>query len=98
MRQLKMLRPAAPVIPRPLPEGYTYASYRGTKAEVNEWLEVCRHGLLPENPPPNSRDYRDWYVSSLHPKHIGMFYVAERRGRRSLQVFVPIETDRQTQI
>lgn len=65
MRQLKMLRPAAPVTPRPLPEGYAYAPYRGTKAEVNEWLEVCRHGLLPENPPPNSRDYRDWFVETV---------------------------------
>ena len=28
MRQLKMLRPAAPVTPRPLPEGYAYVPYR----------------------------------------------------------------------
>lgn len=61
MSQLKMLRPSAPVTSRPLPEGYTYALYGGTEAEVDAWLEMCRVGqLLPENP-PESGDFRDWF-------------------------------------
>ena len=61
MGQLKMLRPSAPVIPRPLPEGYPYALYSGTEAEVTAWLDMCLAGqLLPENP-PESGNYRDWF-------------------------------------
>ena len=61
MSQLKMLRPSAPIKLRPLPEGYTYALYGGTEAEVDAWLEMCRLGqLLPENP-PESGDFRDWF-------------------------------------
>ena len=61
MGQLKMLRPSGPVTPRALPEGYTYALYRGTEEELTAWLDMCRLGqLLPENP-PESGAYRDWF-------------------------------------
>lgn len=73
MRQLKMLRPSAPVKPRALPEGYTFALYGGTEAEVTRWLDMCYRGqLLPENP-PEGRVYRDWFEvmvvnwEGLHP-------------------------------
>ena len=38
------------------------------------------------------------FFVNLKPENIGMHSVAERRGRRSLQVFVPTETSRQTPI
>ena len=61
MGQLKMIRSSAPPVSRPLPEGYTYALYGGTEAEVSAWLEMCLRGqLLPESP-PESGDYRDWF-------------------------------------
>lgn len=61
MGQLKMLRVSAPVAPRELPKGYTYAAYRGTEEELSAWLDMCRAGqLLPENP-PESGSYGDWF-------------------------------------
>ena len=61
MRQLKMLRPAGDVTPRPLPEGYSFASYSGTEEELTAWLDMCVQGqLLPGNP-PESGNCRDWF-------------------------------------
>ncbi len=86
MRQLKMLRPAAPVTPRPLPEGYTYAPYRATEEELTEWLDMCFKGqLLPENP-PESGNYRDWFkvtvldYADLNPAE-DIIFVVDREGR-----------------
>ena len=61
MLQLKMLRPSAPVISRSLPEGYTFSTYRGTKAEVTDWLEICLHGQLITPEPPEGRTYEEWF-------------------------------------
>ena len=47
MQQLMMLRPAAPVTPRPLPAGYAFVPFGGTQAEISDWLTVCAAGLLP---------------------------------------------------
>ena len=86
MRQLKMLRPAAPVTPRPLPEGYTYAPYRATEEELTEWLDMCFKGqLLPENP-PESGNYRDWFkvtvldYADLNPAE-DVIFVVDGEGR-----------------
>lgn len=64
MRQLKMLRPSAPVTPRPLPAGYRMATYGGTEEEVEAWLVICRHGLIPETP-PESGVQRDWFKNTV---------------------------------
>ncbi len=65
MLQLKMLRPSASIIPRALPESYSFALYRGTESEVTEWLDMCFKGqLLPENP-PESGEYRDWFKATV---------------------------------
>lgn len=86
MRQLKMLRPSAPVKNRPLPEGYTYAPYRGTESELTEWLDMCFRGqLLPEKP-PESGEYRDWFrvtvldYADLNPAE-DIIFVLDRDGR-----------------
>ena len=61
MRQLKMLRPSAPVTPRPLPEGYTYGTYDRTEEQLTLWLDMNLKGqLLPETP-PESGNWRDWF-------------------------------------
>ena len=61
MRQLKMLRPSAPVTPRPLPEGYRYGSYDRTEEQLTQWLDMNLKGqLLPETP-PESGNWRDWF-------------------------------------
>lgn len=86
MKQLKMLRPSAPVKPRSLPAGYTFSLYGGTDEEVKDWLDICRHGLLPEEPPP-SGEYRDWFRSTvldyadLRPFE-DVIFVKDPEGRR----------------
>ena len=61
MRQLKMLRPSAPVTPRLLPEGYTYGTYDRTEEQLTLWLDMNLKGqLLPETP-PESGNWRDWF-------------------------------------
>ena len=86
MKQLKMLRPSAPVIPHPLPDGYAFAHFRGTEAEVEDWLAICRHGLLPDTPPEGGV-YRDWFKSTildyedLNPAE-DVFFVVDPAGRR----------------
>ena len=61
MRQLKMLRPSAPVTSRPLPAGYTYGSYDRSEEQLTRWLDMCLKGqLIPENP-PESGNWRDWF-------------------------------------
>ena len=48
MQQLMMLRPAAPVTPRPLPAGYAFVPFGGTQAEISDWLTVCAAGQQPK--------------------------------------------------
>ncbi len=64
MKQLHMMRPSAPIIPRSLPTGYRFAAFTGTEAEIADWLTICRHGLLPDVP-PDGGVYRDWFVQAI---------------------------------
>jgi ribosomal protein S18 acetylase RimI-like enzyme len=91
MLQLKMLRPAGPVISRALPEGFHYAGYEGTESELTEWLDMCYKGqLLPENP-PESGNYRDWFkvtvldYADLNPDEDIIFVIAPD-GRRAASI------------
>lgn len=91
MLQLKMLRPAGPVIPRALPEGFRYAGYEGSESELTEWLDMCHQGqLLPENP-PESGNWRDWFrvtvldYADLNPAEDIIFVVAPD-GRRAASI------------
>ncbi len=87
MKQLKMLRPCGGgVSERSLPAGYSFESFDGKEAQVADWLAICRHGLLPDTPPP-SGEYRDWYVSSIqsYPDLLptrDLFFVLSPDGER----------------
>ena len=61
MQQLMMLRPAAPVTPRPLPAGYAFVPFGGTQAEISDWLTVCAAGLLPNTD-------AHWFEDSIRNK------------------------------
>ncbi len=81
MQQLKMLRYQGKVIPRPLPDGYRYEFFSGTDAEIDDWVTICRHGLLPadggvEYFKSTIMDYPD-----LNPMQ-DLFYVVDNDGRR----------------
>jgi len=41
MKQLKMRRESAPIAPRPLPCGYTFATFGGSEEEIDDWLRAC---------------------------------------------------------
>ncbi len=85
MKQLKMLRPyGGKVTDRPLPDSYRFADYTGNEAEVEAWLTICRHGLLPDTPPEGGAD-RDWFVQTIeqHPDLTPMrdlFFVLDPDG------------------
>lgn len=80
MKQLKMLRPDAPVIPRPLPVGYTFRSYRGSADEVSDWLALCAEGLIPD------RESHWFEEAILHYPDLDpardLFFVTDPHGAR----------------
>ncbi len=81
MQQLKMLRYQEKITPRPLPDGYRYAFFRHTDAEIEDWLTICRHGLLPEN--GGEEHFRSAILSypDLVPEK-DLFFVVDPDGRR----------------
>lgn len=80
MQQLMMLRPAAPVTPRPLPAGYAFVPFGGTQAEISDWLTICAAGLLPNTDAhwfeDSIRNYPD-----LDPAR-DLFFVTDAGGAR----------------
>ena len=80
MQQLMMLRPAAPVTPRPLSAGYAFVPFGGTQAEISDWLTVCAAGLLPNTDAhwfeDSIRNYPD-----LDPAR-DLFFVTDAGGAR----------------
>ena len=47
MKQLKMYRfSTTPLTERTLPEGYSYEFFRGDEEQINDWLDICSHGLI----------------------------------------------------
>ena len=46
MEQLRMQRPSAPVNEIPLPEGFSYERYCGLDAQIDDWLRICKEGLI----------------------------------------------------
>ena len=57
MEQLKMIRRSAPVKEVPLPPGFEYERYCGLEAQVEDWLRICKAGLLP--PDAGRQFFRD---------------------------------------
>ncbi len=86
MKQLKMMKLGVEIAERTLPAGYHFAYFTGSEAEIEDWLSICRHGLLPDTPPA-SGVYRDHFVSAivnypdLVPKR-DLFFVVAPDGRR----------------
>ncbi len=87
MKQLKMLRPfGGRVTPRDLPTGYRFADFAGTEAEIEDWLAICRHGLLPA-PTPDGDAERAHYLNAIqnYPDLVparDLFFVVAPDGTR----------------
>ncbi|MBO4327556.1 MAG: GNAT family N-acetyltransferase [Clostridia bacterium] len=45
-QQLKMIRRSGPVKQVPLPEGYTFEYFTGLREQIEDWIEICREGLI----------------------------------------------------
>ena len=82
MKQLKMRRASAPVKPRPLPAGYRFELYRGTREEIEDWKNICSNGLIK---PGDDGDH--WFRETilnrpgLHPME-DLFFLVDDTGRR----------------
>ncbi len=81
MQQLKMLRYQGEVTLRPLPDGYRYELFRGTDDEINDWVTICRHGLLPEDGGVEYFTSTIVEYPDLDPEN-DLLFVVDRDGRR----------------
>lgn len=81
MKQLKMLRPSAPVPPRALPEGYRILPYGGSAGEVEEWGAIVAQGLVRVS---DSTEAFGKYIlrwRDLRPAE-DLFFVVDPAGKR----------------
>jgi len=82
MKQLKMRRPSAPVKELPLPAGYRYELYSGTREEIEDWKNICKNGLIRDG---EDGDY--WFQETilkragLHPEE-DLFFIVDDTDRR----------------
>lgn len=81
MQQLKMLRYGGEVKLRDLPEGYRYEAFGGSDAEIDDWVAICRHGLLPESGGREHFDSAILNYPDLHPAR-DLFFVVDGEGQR----------------
>lgn len=49
MQQLHMLRPTAPIRCHALPHGYRFSAFDGSEAAIDDWLTLCKQGILPDD-------------------------------------------------
>ena len=82
MKQLKMRRPSAPVKELPLPAGYRYELYSGTREEIEDWKNICKNGLIRDG-----EDGDHWFRETilnragLHPEE-DLFFIVDDTDRR----------------
>ena len=81
MQQLKMMRLQAPIKQRALPCGYRFEFFRGTEQEVEDWVAICRHGLL--SPHDGASVFTETILNypDLDPVK-DLFFVIDPNGRR----------------
>ncbi len=86
MKQLKMLKPGVEIAERALPDAYRFAYFTGSESEIEDWLAICRHGLLPDTPPAGGV-FRDHFVNAIvnYPDLVparDLFFVVAPDGTR----------------
>ena len=81
MKQLKMLRPSAPVSPRALPDGYRILPYGGSTSEVEEWGEIVAQGLVKVSDCTAAFEKYILRWRDLKPTE-DLFFVADSTGKR----------------
>ncbi len=94
MKQLKMIRSSAAFTERALPEGYSYDLFSGSDAEIDDWITICKCGLLPSNAGRERfksaiTDYPD-----LVPEK-DLFFVLDRDGKRVATLAVVCHKNRE---
>ena len=81
MKQLKMIRCGGDLKIRTLPEGYAYQNYSGSEEEIQDWLTICRHGLIAEDAQKECFTSAIEAYPDLDPQR-DLFFVLDDEGRR----------------
>ena len=82
MKQLKMIRPCAPVTELPLPAGYRYEMYCGAPEQIEDWKTICKNGLIRPEDDADDR-FRAMILErdGVHPTE-DLFFIVDDTGRR----------------
>lgn len=93
MKQLKMRRVSAPVLPAALPEGYGIIPFAGTQGEITQWLAIVAEGLVPvdDGEAVFDRYIRRW--KDLTPEE-DLFFVTDPTGKRVATIAAVWHPDR----
>jgi mycothiol synthase len=81
MKQLKMMRYSAPVSMRALPDGYRYELFDGSDAAIDDWITICKCGLLPADAGRERFNSSIANYPDLVPEK-DLFFVLDRDGKR----------------
>ena len=83
MKQLKMIRYKGEYKSRALPEGYSFAFFDGSQADIDSWCDICRGANMLSNP-DNNEAFRKVILSVRGIEPIkDLFFVVAPDGRRA---------------
>lgn len=82
MKQLKMIRYSQSVVERPLPEGYSFAFFKNSQADVDAWCEICRRAEMVTS--IDNNEVFDRVMRSVEEIELeeGLFFVLSPTGER----------------
>ncbi len=87
MEQLRMYFEKDSVKEFPLPEGYSFEYFRGSREEILDWVKICLQGLLGEN--GSEDDFRTTEVEmpGVVPERDIVFVVSDKSERAATITF-----------
>ena len=80
-QQLKLIVFPKKKLPLGLPEGYRVTRYTGTEAEIMDWVEICRNGLVGENAGREAFEDSILKLSCVNP-YTDVFFIENGEGKR----------------
>lgn len=93
MEQLKMTRLSAPVREQPFPEGFSVEYYSGLADQIDDWLAICREGLI--EPGAGEEVFRAAILNypDLDPEK-DLIFVKNASGKRVATIAFPLHPGR----
>lgn len=82
MKQLKMIRYSGSVVTRELPQGYSFAFFKDSSADIDAWCEICREADMVTS--QNNGEVFDKVMRSVKGIELerDLFFVVDSKGRR----------------